>query len=171
MVAQRFLVPAPLVTVYYLFKFGCRVSPRAEVELSPRLTIGKGTQVGSFTKVKATDGDMAIGARVSIGTCCFIAAAAGGITVGDDSMIGPNVTIIGNSYRYDRLDVPVSQQAKTSKGIHIGRDVWIGAGVTVVDGSDIGDHAIVHPNSVVTGRIPPRSIASGSPARVVFERR
>ena len=41
------------------------------------------------------------------------------------------VCIIGNDYRYDRLDVPVALQEKTSKGIRIGRDVWLGAGCVV----------------------------------------
>src|SRR5690606_36942326 len=127
-IARRFLLPSFVVTLVCLFRFRCKVSPRAEVELSPRLRIGEGSQIGSFTKIKAADGDLRIGRDVHIGTCCFISADAGGVTIGDYSMISPNVCIIGNDYRYDRLDVPVALQEKTSKGIRIGRDVWLGAG-------------------------------------------
>lgn len=168
---RRFLVPSFVVTLIYLFRYRCKVSPRAEVELSPRLTIGEGSQIGSFTKIKATDGDLAIGRNVHVGTCCFISAGAGGVTIGDYSMISPNVCIVGNDYRYDRLDVPIALQEKTSKGIRIGSDVWLGAGCTVTDGADIADHCIVAPNSLVTGRLEAGTVAQGLPARGIFVRR
>jgi acetyltransferase-like isoleucine patch superfamily enzyme len=168
---RRFLVPPFVVTLVYWFRFRCKVSPRAEVELSPRLRIGRGSQIGSFTKIKATDGDLVIGERVHIATGCFISAEAGGVTIGDYSMIGPNACIIGNDYRYDRMDIPVALQERTSRGIRIGSDVWIGAGCVVTDGADIADHCIVAPNSVVSGRLEAGTIAQGLPARRIFVRR
>ena len=170
-IIQRFLVPSSIVTLVYLWKFKCKVSPRAEVELSNNLRIGVGTEIGSFAKIKATEGELSIGSNVSIGTCCFISADVGGVIIGDDCMIGPNVSIVGNDYRYDRIDIPVSQQEKTSKGIIIGQDVWIGAGVIVTDGVHIGDHCIIAPNSVVSRSIEAMQIAQGSPATTIFERR
>ncbi len=86
-------------------------------------------------------------------------------------MIGPNVTIVGNNYKYDRLDVPVCLQEKTSKGIKIGRDVWVGAGTSILDGANIGDGVIISPNSVVSTKIPEHSIVQGNPAKVIFKRR
>ena len=168
---QRFLVPSFVVTLIYFRKFGCKISPRAEVELSKRLIIGSGTEIGSFTKIKATDGDLIIGKNVSIATGCFISADHGGVQIGDYTMIGPNVCIVGNDYRYDKLDVPIAHQEKTSKGIAIGKDVWIGVGCVVMDGVTIGDHCIITPNSVVTKSLPSRSIAQGIPAASIFERR
>lgn len=170
-VAQRFLIPSWVVTIIYFRKYRCKISPRAEVELSKKLRIGAGSEIGSFTKIKATDGTMTIGENVTIGTCCFLAASEGGVSIGDFSMLGPNVSVVGNDYKYDRMDVPVVQQEKISKGIVIGKDVWIGAGAVVTDGTDIGDHCIIAPNSVVTRSLKPGSIAHGSPAEVIFERR
>ena len=170
-VAQRFLVPSFVVTLIYMLRYRCKVSPRAEVELSARLRIGAGTRISSFAKVKATDGDLNIGENVDIGPCCFISADAGGVDIGDYSMIGPNTSIIGNDYKYDRLDVPVGLQEKTSKGIRIGKDVWIGAGCVITDGAQIDDHCIVAPNSVVSGKLDARTVAQGQPARPLFVRR
>jgi acetyltransferase-like isoleucine patch superfamily enzyme len=170
-VVRRFLVPSVVVTAIYAFKYGCLISPRAEVELSPLLKVGKGTQVGSFTKIKASDGPMDIGHSSSIGNNCFITADFGGVSIGEYAMIASNVSIIGANYRYDDLEKPICQQEKTSKGIQIGRNVWIGAGTVVLDGSVIGDGVIVAPNSVVTGKLPDNVIAQGDPATVVFERR
>lgn len=168
---QRFLVPSFVVTLIYLLRYRCKVSPRAEVDLTPRLRIGEGSRVSSFVKIKAADGDLTIGRHVDIGTGCFISADEGGVTIGDHSMISPNVCIVGNDYRYDRLDVPISRQGKTSRGIRIGRDVWIGAGCIVVDGADIADHCIVTPNSVVSGKLAAGTVAQGLPARSLFVRR
>lgn len=170
-VLQRFLVPSFVVSIICFIRYRCKVSPRAEVELSSSLHIGRGSQISSFTKIKATEGELVIGEQVDIGTCCFISALSGGVSIGDHSLISPNVCIVGNDYRYDRLDVPVSMQEKTSKGIRIGKDVWIGAGCVVTDGAVIGDHCIVAPNSVVTGKLAEGTVAQGQPAKAVFVRR
>ncbi|MHC4473888.1 MAG: acyltransferase [Planctomycetota bacterium] len=169
-VFRRFLVPSLVVTLVCWIKFRCFVSPRAEVELSPLLTIGKGTEISSFTKLKASDGPVEIGKRVAIATGCFISADKGGVVIGDYTMCGPNVSIVGNSYRHDRVDVPMSLQEKTSEGIHIDRDVWIGAGATVLDGARIGEGAIVSAGSLVYEEVRPYAIVVGVPARPVSVR-
>jgi hypothetical protein len=71
-VFRRFLLPAPLVSVYYLAKYGCRISPRAKVEVSRNVTIGRGSQISSFVKIKATYGPLRIGVRLAIATGVFI---------------------------------------------------------------------------------------------------
>ncbi len=167
----RFFMPGSLISLYYLRKFGCQISPRAEVELSPLLTIGKKTAISSFTKIKATDGPLKIGARVHIATSCFIASHFGGLQIGDDCMISPNVSIIGNNYRYDELETPFMQQGVTSKGIVIGRNVWIGSGACILDGARIGNNVIITPNSVVSAKVPDNTILQGNPAKVIFTRR
>jgi len=168
---RRFLLPASAVSLVGYAKFGCKISPRAEVELSRHVRIGHATQISSFVKIKASNGPLGIGERVTIATGVFIDASTGGLEIGDDSMVGPNCVLVAVNYRYDRLDVPVQQQGKTSKGIQIGKDVWLGANTVVLDGAVIGDHTIVGPGSVVSGRLPEKVIASGSPAKVMFKRR
>jgi len=168
---KRFFIPSAVVTVIYLLKYKCKVSPKAEVDLSKFLIIGKGAQISSFCKIKATDGPMIIGGNVSIATGCFLSSASGGVEIGEYSMISPNVTIVGNNYKYDRLDIPMCLQEQTSKGIKIGRDVWIGAGASILDGAKIGDGVIVTPNSVVSTNVPDYSIVQGNPAKVIFTRR
>lgn len=164
-------MPAPVVTLYYMVKYGAKVSPKAEVELTPLIEIGNKTQISSFTKLKASVGKLIIGKETSIGTNCFISADAGGVTIGDYCLISPNVAIVGNNYKYNRLDIPVCQQEKTSKGISIGNDVWLGAGVAILDGAIIGNGVIVSPNSVVSGKVPDNVIIQGNPAKEIFKRR
>lgn len=51
--------------------------------------------------------------------------------------------------------------------IKIGRGCWIGQNVVVMPGVTIGEMSIIGANSVVTSNIPERSIAMGTPARVM----
>ena len=168
---QRFLLPRFVISIIYALRFGAMISPRAEVELSPLLKLGKGTQISSFTKVKATDGPLTIGERVSIGTGCFIHAGSAGVSIGDDSLISPNVSIVGSNYNYSRLDVPIHDQGESSKGVVIGNDVWIGVGCAILDGARIDHRAIIAPNAVVSGHVGENVIAAGNPAKPIFTRR
>jgi acetyltransferase-like isoleucine patch superfamily enzyme len=170
-IIRRFFLPSILITLYCLVKFKSFVSFRAEIELSENFSIGRGTNIGSFTKIKASDGPLQIGDNVQISSGCDISSGTQGIAIGNDCMISAHVNIIGNNYRYDRLDIPVRLQEKISKGIKIGNDVWIGAGCCILDGSEIGDGVIITPNSVVSGKIKTNNIASGNPAKAIFERR
>jgi acetyltransferase-like isoleucine patch superfamily enzyme len=170
-VLQRFVVPAPAISLYYYLKYRCKISPRAEVELSPQLIIGQNTQIGSFTKIKATDGPLAIGQNVSVATGCFIASHRMGIHIGDDCLISPNVTIVASSYNYSDIKRPIWQQGYPSKGIRIGNNVWIGAGACILDGTTIGNGVIIAAHSVVASEVPDNAIVKGDPAKVLFIRR
>lgn len=170
-VIRRFLIPSIFVSAYYYLKFRCIISPRAEVELSSLLEIGRKTGIGSFTKIKASYGPLRIGSHCSIGTNCAISSDEGGVYIGDDCLIGSNVTIISNSYRYDDLETPMRLQARVSKGVHIGDNVFIGPNSCINDGAQIGSGAIIAPGSMVTGKIPENTVAQGAPAKPIFKRR
>jgi acetyltransferase-like isoleucine patch superfamily enzyme len=168
--AQRFLVPAWLVSLVCLVRFRARVSTRAEVELSPHVSFGRGTTISSFTKIKATEGPLTTGIRCGFATGCFVSAGRVGVRLGDHVICGPNVVILGMNYRYDQMDVSFEDQGHTSKGVTIGNNVWIGAGAVIADGSEIGDNTIVVANSLVNRRYPPNVIIQGAPAKILMRR-
>lgn len=171
-ILRRFLTPRLLITLWGYLKYGCLISPKAEVEITSKLSIGRGSIVSSFTKIKSADGPLRIGRNVEISNGCVISSFTAGTYIGDDCLIGPNCSILGNNYHYDRLDVPIRLQGKFSaKGIRIAENVWLGAGCVVLDGADIGAGCILTPNTVVSGRIPENSIVQGNPAKVIFTRR
>lgn len=85
------------------------------------------------------------------------------IEIGEDCRIGRNVTIRDNN-GYHYLS---TQGYKVSKPVIIGKHVWLCEGCTIMQGVKIGDGAIIGAHSVVYNNIPPYSLVSGNPAKVV----
>ncbi len=169
-VAQRFLVPQFVSSLYYLFKYKAIVSFKSEVELSSLLKLGKGVTIASFCKFKATDGLLSVGDKTGFANGCFVTSAEKGISIGDNCIFGPNVSVPATNYNYERLDIPYQEQGTISRGIKIGNNVWIGSNVTILDGSSIGDNTIVVANSMVNRHFPANCIIQGSPAKIVLKR-
>jgi len=88
----------------------------------------------------------------------------GGLDIGDDVMIGPNVSIITTSHPLD----PVQRRAVTiGKPVVIERNVWIAAGATIIGGVTIGENSVVAAGAVVTKDVPPGTLVGGNPARII----
>ena len=79
--------------------------------------------------------------------------------------------ITDHNHAFEDVTVPTALQGITEGGtIRIEEEVWIGFGVTIVCGQGelvIGKHSVVGANSLVTRSIPPYSVVSGNPARIV----
>lgn len=106
--------------------------------------------------------NIALGERVFINSGCRF-QDQGGVTIGDDSLIGHNTVLATLDHGID----PAHRSDMTPGPIVIGRNVWIGANVTILKGVSVGDNAIVAAASVVTKDVPADAIVVGSPARVV----
>lgn len=96
---------------------------------------------------------------------CYI-QAKNGIIIGNNLRMGPNVGII--SANHDKNDY--DSWLNTSP-INIGSNVWIGMGAVILPGVNIGDNVIIAANSVVTHDIKSNSIAAGSPAKTIKEKK
>lgn len=103
-----------------------------------------------------------LGERVFINMGCRF-QDTGGITIGDDTLIGHNCTLTTLNHAVD----PERRADMVPAPIVIGSKVWFGADVTVVPGITIGDGAIVGAGAVVTKDVAPGTIVAGVPARVV----
>lgn len=87
------------------------------------------------------------------------------IYVGDNTMIGPNVTIA--SAGHPILPELREKGYQFNMPVHIGKNCWIGAGVIIVPGINIGDNTVIGAGSIVTKDIPANSVAVGNPCRVI----
>jgi acetyltransferase-like isoleucine patch superfamily enzyme len=167
---KRILTPGFVVSLYYSFKYGAKISPKSEVEISSNLKMGRGCVVGSFTKIKASDGPLEMGNRCGIATNCFVASGANGIKIGDNFVCGPNVVMSASNYAYGEVGVDIRTLGTTSKGVRIGNNVWIGAGSVLLDGTTLGDNCIVVAGSLVNRRFPDNAIIQGNPAKIIMKR-
>jgi acetyltransferase-like isoleucine patch superfamily enzyme len=88
----------------------------------------------------------------------------GGLDIGDDVMIGPNVNIITAGHPLDAL----SRRAVTiGKPIVIERNVWVATGATIIGGVTIGENSVVAAGAVVTKDVPPNTLVGGNPAGII----
>ena len=108
-----------------------------------------------------TDGgrNLRFGRNVFVNHGCT-AMDLGGIDIGDDVMIGPNVHLISSGHP---LDPAIRRSQITTAPIRIGRGVWIAAGAMVLQGVTVGDDAVVAAGAVVTKDVPPRTLVAGVP--------
>ncbi len=81
------------------------------------------------------------------------------ITVGDNSIIGYNTTLLAHEYliREYRLGE-----------IIIGNEVMIGANTTILPGVTIGDGAIVSAGTLVHKDVPGGAFVGGNPMRIIY---
>lgn len=101
-----------------------------------------------------------IGSRVFINHGCTV-NDLGGIDIGEEVMIGPNVQLITSGH----ATAPAERRAFiTVAPIVIERGVWIGAGATVLGGVTVGEDAVIAAGAVVTRDVPPATLVGGVPA-------
>lgn len=86
------------------------------------------------------------------------------ITIGDNVMIAPNVTI---STAGHPIDPVARKKGQFSLPVTIEDGVWLGTGVIINPGVTIGRNSVIGAGSVVTHSIPPDVVAVGVPCRVL----
>lgn len=95
---------------------------------------------------------------------------AGGLTIGEGSMIAYNVMIFTDSRKFKSEQPLKSLKGRIINPVTIGNDVWIGAGAIILPGVKIANHAIVAAGSIVTSSVNEWDIVAGNPAKKVSNR-
>ncbi|CAJ1226136.1 acetyltransferase [Levilactobacillus zymae] len=96
------------------------------------------------------------------------------VTIGNNVMCGPNVTLVTPMHplRYQDRNLRTRPDGSKydleyAKPITIGNNCWLASNVTVIGGVTIGDGCVIGAGSVVTHDIPANSLAVGNPCRVL----
>ncbi len=153
-----------------------KVSPHADLEASVRgskFVIGENSMIDSFVKFKPAggSGDIIIGARTTINSCCVF-YSGNGIKIGNDVAIAANCTFAPVNHAFASKDTLIrDQRFKPSKGgIIIEDDVWIGAGCIFLDGTILRKGCVIGAMSLVRGEVPAYTIWGGNPLQKLGER-
>ena len=108
------------------------------------------------------------GKNIRVGKNVFVNHACefmdrGGITIGDDVLIGPKVNLVTINHPLD----PTTRRSTYCAPIVLEKGVWLSAAVTVMPGVTIGENAVVAANAVVTSDVPSNTVVGGIPARFI----
>jgi acetyltransferase-like isoleucine patch superfamily enzyme len=108
------------------------------------------------------------GKNIRVGRNVFVNHACefmdrGGITIGDDVLIGPKVNLVTINHPLE----PTRRRSTYCAPIVIEKGAWLGASVSVMPGVTIGEYAVVAANAVVTRDVPAYTVVGGIPARVI----
>jgi galactoside O-acetyltransferase len=112
----------------------------------------------------ANTAKLSIGNRFGCNTGTYI-NALGGIKIGNNVLIGNNVTISAGRHEIDNLPNSIFENQAVPLGIEIEDDVWIGSGAIIMPGVKIMQGSVIGANSVVTKDTVPYSVNFGSPSR------
>lgn len=97
----------------------------------------------------------------------FTALDCGKIKIGNNVMIGPNVSILTPVHPTNAKERATLKEY--SKNVKIEDDVWIAGNVTIIGGVNIGKGSIVAAGSVVVKDVPPNVMVAGNPCKVIKE--
>ncbi|HTQ32000.1 MAG TPA: acyltransferase [Opitutaceae bacterium] len=151
---------------------GARIGADVELRLgSPPgvIALGPTCQLERGAVLHAYGGAIRCGENVFFGPYAVV-YGHGGVEIGAHTLIAMHCCIVAANHARPPPGELIRFKPDIPLPVKIGRDVWLGAGVKVLGGVTIGDGCIVGAGAVVTGDLPPYSIAVGIPARVIDQR-
>jgi acetyltransferase-like isoleucine patch superfamily enzyme len=141
------------------------------------VVLGDHVTIGAFATIKPSNyygrdlGEgLMVGDRSNIGAYCYV-GCSGLITIGNDVMISPRVSLYAENHNCADVDRPMREQGITRQPIVIEDDCWIASGSIILAGVTVGRGSVVAAGSVVTRDVPPYSVVAGVPATVLRSRR
>lgn len=129
---------------------GARLRTGHHVLVREQTTLGDDVTVGTQAVI---DGTSTIGDGTSLQTGAYVPRET---TIGDRVFLGPNATLLNDSY-------PVRTEVDLV-GPTVRTDASVGANATILPGVEIGERAFVAAGAVVVEDVPPETLAVGCPA-------
>lgn len=104
--------------------------------------------------------NITMGKNVFFNTGCSF-QDRGGISIGDNALIGMNVMISTLSHGMTLKD----RNTTYASSVTIGDNVWVGSGASILPGVTIGNNSIVAAGAVVSKNVPEDTVVAGVPAK------
>jgi acetyltransferase-like isoleucine patch superfamily enzyme len=129
------------------------------------LWVKKGTFLSAHLELYGQGNLIEIGEKTRINGAHLIAHNGTRILIGMESLFSTGIDL-RTTDSHSIFDSE-GQRINPDKDIVIGNRVWLGRGVSVLKGAVIDDGCVVGAMSLVTGHLPPASLAAGIPAKVL----
>lgn len=141
------------------------------IKFGNRVTIGKNAIIRPSNIYGGPIGDgLEIGNNSNIGPFNYI-GCSGKITIGNNVMLGPRVSIYAENHVFDNTELTIKEQGVKKQFVIIEDDCWIASNVVILSGVTIGHGSVIAAGAVVTESIEPYSIVGGVPAKLIKKRR
>lgn len=127
--------------------------------------MGKNVIINSHVLFEVPE-NIEIGDYSTINRSCWF-SGGGGLIIGNDVLIGPNVIIHTANHNFENSKMPFRLQGHTYKSVTIKNNVWIGAGAIILPGVIINSNSIIAAGAVVTKDVAEGVIVGGIPARIL----
>ena len=141
------------------------------IKLGNRVTIGKYAIIRPSNIYGGPIGEgLTMGDNSNIGPYNYI-GCSGKITIGNNVMLAPRVSIYAENHVFDHPEILIRDQGVEKKEVIIEDDCWIAANSIILAGVTIGKGSVVAAGSVVTENVPPYSVVAGVPAKWIKSRK
>jgi acetyltransferase-like isoleucine patch superfamily enzyme len=141
------------------------------IKLGNRVTIGKYAIIRPSNIYGGPIGEgLTMGDNSNIGPYNYI-GCSGKITIGNNVMLAPRVSIYAENHVFDHPEILIRDQGVEKKEVIIEDDCWLAANSIILAGVTIGKGSVVAAGSVVTENVPPYSVVAGVPAKFIKSRK
>lgn len=160
------------------------------------IRLGDGLTLADSAEISAEDGEITVGAKVSIGPRTIITTSGGTIRIGNGTsffsdciisgvvqigagcLFGKNVTILSSGHqihgngtiRENDAAARLQSDYRSYEPVIVGDDCWLGSNSVILPGVTLAKGIVVGANAVVTKDFPQYSIVAGLPAQVIGRR-
>lgn len=121
-----------------------------------------------YLEARSATAQITIGKRVYINNNAIIIADKTAITIGDDTLIGPNFICFDSNFHLPHPAKRLSSDYRC-KPVAIGRNVFIGANVTILQGVTIGDNSVIDAGCVISQDMPANVIVKAGQSLVISD--
>jgi acetyltransferase-like isoleucine patch superfamily enzyme len=157
------------------FEYGpnCSVAEDCLFVLGGTMKIGSNVNILKGSEFECED--------ISIGNYTSVqrnSSILGKVKIGSYNLLGPNLYIASGTHQFrikpelnirDQDDLKHKHKIPGRK-VLIDEDCWFGINVVVMEGVRIGKGCVIGANSLVTKDVPPYSVISGAPAKIISKR-
>ena len=144
-----------------IFEKGVLIFHPETIELGDNIYVGHNAILKGYYK-----NSMRVGDNTWIGQNCYF-HSAGGIEIGKNVGIGPNVKILTSFHKEEGRETPILFSELEFQKVVIEDDADIGIGTIILPGVRVGKGVQIGAGSIITKDMPDFAVAFGAPAKVI----